>query len=120
MLRAAEAAEAVVVAAFVAPEPGAVEAGTGPGDPAGRLLQALLERVADKTVVAAVGSPYVAQAFPQIRSYLCTFSSVAVSERSAVRALWAALRVWPRHSPSRSEDRITIDSVVFTRGTEKP
>ena len=69
VLRAAEKAEAVVVAAFFAPEPGAAEAGASDGDAAGRLVQALLDRVADKTVVAAVGSPYVAQAFPQIRSY---------------------------------------------------
>jgi beta-N-acetylhexosaminidase len=93
VLRAAGEAEAVVVAAFVSPEPGEAEAGTGPGDPAGALLQALLEVAADKTVVAAVGSPYVAQAFPLIRSYLCTFSGVAVSERSAVRALFGEIPI---------------------------
>ncbi len=91
MLHAAAAAEAVVVAAFFAPEPGAAQTGASDGDPAGRLVQAILDRAADKTVVAAVGSPYVAQAFPQIRSYICTFSSVAVSERSAVRALFGEI-----------------------------
>jgi beta-N-acetylhexosaminidase len=105
VLRAAEEAEAVVVATFVAPEPGAAGAESGAGDPAGQLLQALLEHVADKTVVAAVGSPYVAQAFPQIRSYLCTFSSVAVSERSAVRALFGEI-------PTRGRLPVTIPGVA--------
>jgi beta-N-acetylhexosaminidase len=105
VLQAAEKAEVVVVAAFVAPEPGAAGAEAGDGDPAGRLLQVLLERAADKTVVAAVGSPYVAQAFPQIRSYLCTFSSVAVSERSAVRALFGEI-------PTRGRLPVTIPGVA--------
>jgi beta-N-acetylhexosaminidase len=105
VLRAAEEAEAVVVAAFVAPEPGATGAEADSGDPAGRLLQALLERAADKTVVVAVGSPYVAQAFPQIRSYLCTFSSVAVSERSAVRTLFGEI-------PTRGRLPVTIPGVA--------
>jgi beta-N-acetylhexosaminidase len=105
VLQAAEEAEAVVVAAFVAPEPGAAGAESGAGDPAGRLLQALLEQAADKTVVAAVGSPYVAQAFPQMRSYLCTFSSVAVSERSAVRALFGEI-------PTRGRLPVTIPGVA--------
>jgi beta-N-acetylhexosaminidase len=94
VLSAADKAEAVVVAAFFAPEPGAAEAaeaGASGGDPAGRLVQAILDRAGDKTVVTAVGSPYVAQAFPQIRAYVCTFSSVAVSERSAVRALFGEI-----------------------------
>jgi beta-N-acetylhexosaminidase len=105
VLRAADEAEAVVVAAFFAPEPGAAEADASGGDPAGRLVQAILDRAADKTVVAAVGSPYVAQAFPQIRSYLCTFSAVAVSERSAVRALFGEI-------PMRGRLPVTIPGVA--------
>ena len=56
-------------------------------------------------MVAAVGSPYVAQVFPQIRSYLCTFSSVAVSERSAVRALFGEI-------PTRGRLPVTIPGVA--------
>jgi beta-N-acetylhexosaminidase len=105
VLRAAQEAEVVVVAAFVAPEPGEAEADAGPGDPTGRLLEALLDRAADKTVVVAAGSPYVAQAFPEIRSYLCTFSSAAVSERSAVRALFGEF-------PTRGRLPVTIPGVA--------
>lgn len=105
ILRAVEEAEAVVVAAFVAPVPGEAEAGAGESDPAGRLLQQILERAADKTVVVAAGSPYVAQAFPQIRSYLCTFSSAAISETSAVRALFGEI-------PMRGRLPVTIPGVA--------
>ncbi len=91
VLRAVEEAKAVVVAAFVAPVPGEGEAGAGHTDPAGRLLRQILDRAADKAVVVAAGSPYVAEAFPQIRSYLCTFSSAAVSETSAVKALFGEI-----------------------------
>jgi beta-N-acetylhexosaminidase len=105
VLRAAADAKAVVVVAFVAPEPGAAEAGAGPGDPTGRLLQALIDRAAGKTVVVAAGSPYVAQAFPGIRSYLCTFSSAAVSELSAVRALFGEI-------PTRGRLPVTIPGVA--------
>jgi beta-N-acetylhexosaminidase len=105
VLRAVAEAETVVVAAFVAPEPGEAEAGAGHGDPTGRLLQQILDRARDKTVVVAAGSPYVAQAFPQVRSYLCTFSSAAVSERSAVRALFGEI-------PTRGRLPVTIPGVA--------
>ncbi len=105
VLRAVEEAEEVVVAAFVAPEPGEAKAGAGHGDPTGRLLQQILDRAGDKTVVVAAGSPYVAQAFPGIRSYLCTFSSAAVSERSAVRALFGEI-------PTRGRLPVTIPGVA--------
>jgi beta-N-acetylhexosaminidase len=104
VLAAVADAETVVVAAFVAPNPG--EAGAnGPGDPAGRLLEIVLEQAGDKTVVAAVGSPYVAQGFPQIETYLCTFSSAAVSERSAVKALFGEI-------PYRGRLPVTIPGVA--------
>jgi beta-N-acetylhexosaminidase len=105
VLRATAEAERVVVAAFVAPEPGEAEAGAGHGDPAGRLLQQILDRAGDKTVVVAAGSPYVAEAFPQIRSYLCTFSSAAVSETSAVRALFGEI-------PTRGRLPVTIPGIA--------
>jgi len=90
VLAAAANAEKVVVAAFFAPAAGQVADG-GPADPAGRLLEAILEQAGDRTVVAAVGSPYVARGFPGIKTYLCTCSSAAVSERSAVKALFGEI-----------------------------
>jgi beta-N-acetylhexosaminidase len=105
VLGAADEAEAVVVAAFVAPEPGATEADAGPGDPVGRLLEQLLDRAGEKTAVVAAGSPYVAQPFLGIRTYLCTFSNAPVSERSAVRALFGEI-------PTRGRLPVTIPGVA--------
>jgi beta-N-acetylhexosaminidase len=108
VLPAVEEAEAVVVAAYFAPQPGEAAVGAGEGDPAGRLLEQILERAADKTVVIAAGSPYVAQDFPEIRTYLCTLSSAAVSETSAVKALFGEI-------PTRGRLPVTIPGVA-TRG----
>lgn len=91
VLEAAGRAEAVVVAAFVSPEPGEAKAGAGPGDPTGHLLASLLEKAGAKTTVVAVGSPYLIRDFPGIQTYLCTFSAVGVSERSAVKALFGEI-----------------------------
>jgi beta-N-acetylhexosaminidase len=96
VLQAVSGAETVVVAAFVAPSPGQSAQGSGPGDPTGRLLQGVLDRAGDKTTVIAVGSPYVAQHFPRIRTYLCTLSSASVSERSAVKALFGEMALGGR------------------------
>jgi beta-N-acetylhexosaminidase len=104
VLRAAGEAEKVVVTAFLAPNPG--RPGEAEGEAASaQLLQALLERVGDKTVVVAVGSPYVAQSFPTIRTYLCTLSNAPVSERSAVRALFGEI-------PLRGRLPVTIPGVA--------
>ena len=58
-------------------------------DATGVLLQQLLDRAAEKTVVVAMGNPYLAADFPKIENYMCTFSNATVSEisggQSAVR-----------------------------------
>jgi beta-N-acetylhexosaminidase len=105
VLDAAGAAETVVVAAFVAPEPGESTPGAGPDDPAGRLLLGILNAAGDRTVVVAAGSPYVALGFPTISTYLCTLSSAAVSERSAVRALFGEI-------PTRGRLPVTLPGVA--------
>jgi beta-N-acetylhexosaminidase len=55
-------------------------------------LTQLLNSAADKTVVIAVGSPYVAQNFPAIQNYICTYSSAPTSELSAVKVLFGELK----------------------------
>ena len=52
------------------------------------LLGEVLQSAAAKTVVAAMGSPYIAAQFPGIQTYLCTFSNAQVSELSAVKAMF--------------------------------
>ena len=59
--------------------------------PSVELLQKVLQAAAGKTVVAAMGSPYVVSQFPGIQTYLCTFSNMQVSEISAVKAMFGEI-----------------------------
>jgi len=62
-------------------------------DATAALLQKILDRGAEKTEVLAMGNPYLAQSFPAIQNYLCTFSNVSVAEVSAVRALFGEIAI---------------------------
>ena len=55
------------------------------------LLHQVLRSAADKTIVVAVGSPYIASQLPEVQTYLCTFSSGHVSELSAVKAMFGEI-----------------------------
>jgi len=96
VLKAADEAKTVVVAVYAIPNPGraavGLEAGAAP-DPSRTLLEKLLERAAGRTVVVALGSPYVAESFPKIETFVCTLSSAPVSERSAVKALFGEIEL---------------------------
>jgi len=83
-------------------------------DATGNLLQQILNSAADKTVVAAMGSPYLAASFPQIQTYLCAFSSVSVSEIAAVKALFGEI-------PIRGHLPVTIPNIAARgAGLQKP
>jgi beta-N-acetylhexosaminidase len=93
-------AETVVAAVYVVPTAGkAVQVrGTMTNsvalpDTSGELLQQILDRAATKTVVIAMGNPYLAAGFPTIENYVCTFSNAAVSEVSAVKALFGEIAI---------------------------
>jgi beta-N-acetylhexosaminidase len=58
----------------------------------GELLAQVLETAAAKTAVVAMGNPYVAQSFPQIQTYICTYSNASSSELSAVKVLFGELQ----------------------------
>ena len=95
VLKAVDEAESVVAAVYAVPVPGARSAGPAvhQTDPVGSLLQGILDHAAQKTVVVAVGNPYLAQDFPTIQNYLCTFSTAPVSETSAVKALFGEIPI---------------------------
>jgi beta-N-acetylhexosaminidase len=95
ILKAADESESVVVAVYAVPNPGVRGSGDAvhATDPMGSLLQGILDHAAEKTAVAAVGSPYLAQDFQAIQNYLCTFSSVPVSEISVVKALFGEIAI---------------------------
>jgi beta-N-acetylhexosaminidase len=53
----------------------------------------MLSADAAKTVVVAVGNPYLAKDFPEVQNYLCTFSAAPVSEQSAAKALFGEIEI---------------------------
>jgi beta-N-acetylhexosaminidase len=98
VLNAVEHARAVVVAVYVVPSAartrtvarGQRNSASLP-DSTANLLGSILTRAAAKTAVLAMGNPYLADEFPQIQNYICTFSNATVSEVSAARALFGEI-----------------------------
>ncbi len=100
IIAAADRAESVIVAAYITPVSGKVVKVNGGYensvslDPAvAALLHDLLRRNAAKTAMIAVGSPYLGRSFPEVQTYLCTFSNSTVSELSAVKALFGEINI---------------------------
>ncbi len=100
VLKAVDQAQAVIAAVFVVPTAGKAVKGVNGltnsvalNDASGTLLQAILDHAAQKTAVLAMGNPYVAQDFPAMQNYLCTFSNASVSETSAVKALFGEIAI---------------------------
>ncbi|MFZ0284301.1 MAG: hypothetical protein WAL32_03665, partial [Terriglobales bacterium] len=101
ILKAVDEAQTVIAAVYAAPVAGrAVPGANGQltnsvslADASAALLQKLLDRGAAKTMVLAMGNPYLAQSFPTVQNYLCTFSDVSVAEVSAVKALFGEIAI---------------------------
>lgn len=99
--KAISAADKVIVAAYVIPTAGKAvrrEAGAAVNSIAlaqtpAALLQSILDSGRDKTVVVALGSPYLAADFPEIENYICAYSHVSISEAAAVRALFGEIPI---------------------------
>jgi beta-N-acetylhexosaminidase len=91
VLKAVAEAKTVVAAVYVVPTAGRVGNAVATTDASGQLLQQLLNRAAEKTVVIAMGNPYLASDFPKVANYMCTFSNASVSEVSAVKALFGEI-----------------------------
>ncbi|HKW24978.1 MAG TPA: glycoside hydrolase family 3 C-terminal domain-containing protein, partial [Terriglobales bacterium] len=112
VLAAVQGAEKVVAAVYEIPTAGKavqvagqMENTVGLNDARGELLGRLLQSAGPKTMVVAVGNPYVAAEFPQVENYMCTFSNAAVSEDSAVKALFGEI-------PVRGHLPVTIPQVA--------
>ncbi|HXZ78548.1 MAG TPA: glycoside hydrolase family 3 protein [Terriglobales bacterium] len=100
VLAAVAKAENVIVPVYVIPTPGkTVMAGNelkntvSLADATGNLLHRVLETAGPRTVVVAMGNPYVGADFPEVQNYVCTFSSASVSEVSAVKALFGEIPI---------------------------
>jgi len=101
VMQAVEASEHVIAAVYVVPVAGKAIRGAGGGltnsvamdESTGNLLNSILDRAADRTVVLAMGNPYVIQNFAAIQNYVCAFSNVTVSETAAVKALFGEIPI---------------------------
>ncbi len=93
VLQAVSEAKAVVAAVYVVPSAGKMENTVAVADATAGLLRQLLDRAAEKTMVVAMGNPYLASDFPKIENYMCTFSSATVSEITAVKALFGEIAI---------------------------
>ena len=109
VLQAAAGAERIVAAVYAIPTPGRVPA-ADTGSPAlasgsSALLADLLKAAAAKTVVVALGNPYLIAHYPTIQNYVCTFSSAQVSEESAAKFLFGEI-------PARGHLPVTIPGIA--------
>ncbi len=122
VVEAVEAAEHVIAAVYVVPTAGKAMRAAGGGltntvamdDATGSLLSAILDHAASRTVVLAMGNPYVVQDFPATQNYVCAFSNATVSETSAVRAIFGEIPI-SGHLP------VTIPGIASRgEGLERP
>ena len=118
---AVEAAEHVIVGVYAIPTAGkAIQSGTGlkntvaMDEASTGLLNAILDRAAARTVVLAMGNPYVIGDFPGIQNYVCAFSNATVSETAAVKAVFGEIPI-DGHLP------VTIPGIANRgEGLERP
>lgn len=122
VVEAVEAAEHVIAAVYVVPTAGKAMRAAGGGlkntvamdNATGSLLNAILDRAADRTVVLTMGNPYVVQDFPAIQNYVCAFSNATVSETAAVKAIFGEIPIGG-HLP------VTIPGIASRgEGLERP
>lgn len=119
---AVDAAEHVIAAVYLIPTAGkAIRTAGGAltntvamDEATGSLLTSILGRAAERTIVLAMGNPYVMQEFPAIENYLCAFSNATVSETAAVKAIFGEIPI-SGHLP------VTIPGIaVRGDGLERP
>lgn len=97
-------AKAVVIATFAVPSAGRSMrlGGTGGGAPA--VLKRVFKIAAPKTVLVALGNPYVGGDYPDVQTYMCTFSDSPTSEVAAVKALFGEI-------PTRGKLPVTLPGI---------
>jgi beta-N-acetylhexosaminidase len=100
VLEAVDHARAVVAAVYIVPSAArSMRVGRRSKHPASlpdstsALLDRILTRASQRTVVLAMGSPYLTDDFPAIQNYICTFSNATVSEVSAAKALFGEIPI---------------------------
>ena len=91
VMGAVQHARAVIAAAYLAPQAGAPTNTTALHVTQAELLRSVVQTATEKTVVVAMGNPYIAAQLPEVQTYICTFSDAEVSELSAVKAMFGEI-----------------------------
>lgn len=119
ILSAIKAADEIVIAAFVTHTPGrqllvrdATRTAVGLQGTTAQLLENAISANPSKTVVIALGSPYLIRDFPKIETYLCTYSLSPTAEITAVKALFGEIE-------NRAKLPVTLPGVAV-RGFSLP
>jgi beta-N-acetylhexosaminidase len=121
VMKAADEAKTVVAAVYVVPTAGKIGNTVAVPDATAALLNALLDHAASKTVVIAMGNPYLAANFPRIENYMCTFSNASVSEIAAIKALFGEISIrgrLPVSIPDIAQRGSGIDRPADAGGTQ--
>ena len=99
VLSAAKSADEVVIAAFMTHATGRqlvsrgiVRTVVGLSGEGAQLLGDIVDANPAKTVVIALGSPYLIEDYPKIQNYICTYSLTPTGEVTAVRALFGEIQ----------------------------
>jgi len=119
VLKKVQNANRVVVAAFITHVPGRQvishgnpTAAVGLSGESADFLQDIVAAAPGKTVVVALGSPYLIETYPKIENYICTYSLVSTAEISAVRSLFGEIQ-------NHARLPVTLPGVA-ERGFSKP
>jgi beta-N-acetylhexosaminidase len=109
VIESAVNAERIVAAVYVTPSAGRT-GGADSGSPSlehgpSTVLANVIKAAAGKTVVVALGTPYLIVQYPAIQNYVCTFSNATTSELSAVKFLFGEM-------PARGHLPVTIPGVA--------
>jgi beta-N-acetylhexosaminidase len=100
VLAATRAADKVVLAVYTSPTAGKMVSANGKvqnsvsllGESA-RLFSEVIGSASPRTVVVAMGNPYLAKDFPEVQNYICAYSVAPASEISAVKALFGEIEM---------------------------
>ena len=100
IIKAVDHARAVLAAVYIVPSAArSMRVGRKSKHPASlpdstsALFDRILARAGERTVVLAMGSPYLTYDFPAIQNFICTFSNATVSEVSAAKALFGEIPI---------------------------
>ncbi len=99
VLKLVKSADRIVIAAYVVHVPGRqvifhgrLTTAVGLSGEGAELLEDIVAARPQKTVVVALGSPYLIHSYANIQNYICTYSLVSTAEVSAVKSLFGEIQ----------------------------